>query len=265
METTQTNRRDFLRKAGLTTGAAAMLSFGGLTGLSKAYAAGPGSDTTQDILNAALTAEQLATSFYYYGLLAAQLGDLPAVQDPNNLNYFQAALWQEYQHVLLFTSVGAVSLAGPAPKFYFPTNAFEHDRKFFAILDALETAFIGAYTAAIGEWAGDSAAAVSSVGSFTAPQLAKVAAQILGTEAEHRALGRVAANQNPPNNLILEAAPFTQVGSPVNAAGTAVGALLPFVTGGKGFEGPFALPTPQEIHTLAGPYTHLRNPGLAAP
>jgi hypothetical protein len=267
MVETQTGRREFLRKAGMVTGGVAALSFGGLTGLAKAGAqGGSGGDTTQDIVNAALTAEQLATTFYYYGLLAAQLGQLPNVENMNNLNYFQAALWQEYEHATIFATVGGKSLAGPKPMFYFPNGVFEKQGLFFHVLDALETAFIGAYIAAIGEWAGDSPAAVSTVPSgFTAPQLAKIAGQFLGTESEHRALGRVANNENPPNNLILERAPYTQVGSPSNTNGTAVGTLLPFVTGGTGFEGPYAMPTKSEVINAAAPYVNLIMPGFAAP
>jgi hypothetical protein len=261
------DRRNFLRKAGLVTGNVALLTFGGLTGLSKASAQGGGSnpDTTQDIINAAYTAEQLATTFYYLGLLAAQLDYLPNVSNPANLNYFQAALFQEYTHASIFASLGAVSIAGSTPMFYFPTGAFQNENTFFNVLDALETAFIGAYTAAVGSWAGDAPLAVSSTGSFTAPQLAKVAAQILGTEAEHRALGRVANNINPPNNLILERAPYTEVGSLKNLTGTAVGALAPFVTGGKGFTGPYAMPSKTHVLDMAAPYTKLTNPGIAAP
>lgn len=271
----ETSRRDFIRKAGVVAGSASLLTFGGLTDLAQASglghrrrppAAASNPDSTQDIINAALTAEQLATTFYYLGLLAAQLDLLPAVADPNNMNYFQAALWQEFEHAHLFTTVGAMSLAGSRPQFYFPNNTFESEHTFFSVLDALETAFIGAYLAAIGSWAGDSPNAVSTVpSSLTAPQLAKIAGQILGTEAEHRALGRVANNLNPPNNLILERAPYTAVGSPTNANGTAVGTLLPFVTGGSGFSGPFRMPPLSDIIDMSSPYNNLINPGLAAP
>lgn len=266
MQEEQTTRRAFLCKAGLIGGGAALLSFGGLTGLAKASAESNScTDTTADILNGALTAEQLAVTFYYSGLLAAQIGDLPAVADPDHNPYFKAALWEEFSHAALLTSVGAVSLAGTNPQFYFPRNTFENDRKFLHVLDALETAFIGAYTAAIGEWAGDSANAVNSTGGFTPAQLAKIAAQILGVEAEHRALGRDAGNLTPPNNLIFQRAPFECVGNPSMTDGTAVGALLPFVTGGEGFEGPIALPTDPQVREQARPFTHLIDPGLASP
>ncbi|HLV78932.1 MAG TPA: hypothetical protein VKT32_01585 [Chthonomonadaceae bacterium] len=48
-------------------------------------------------------------------------------------------------------------------------------------------------------------------------------------------------------------------------SGTAVGALLPFVTGGEGFEGPIPLPTEQQVREQAWPFTHLIDPGLASP
>lgn len=46
--------------------------------------------------------------------------------------------------------------------------------------------------------------------------------------AQHRALGRVTSGTNPPNNLILEEAAFSNVAE-------AVPVLLPFVAGGSGF------------------------------
>lgn len=256
------SRGQFLRQAGLVAGGVAVLSAATFT---SAFAATDAAcpDTTSDILNAALTAEQLATTFYYNGLLASTL---PKVHSNANLNYFQAALWQEYQHASLFASVGATTLAGGSPpQFYFPTNVFVYDAVFLGVLDVLETIFIAAYTAAIGAWAGDAPNAVSSTGSFTGPQLAKIAGQILGTEAEHRALGRVAQGVNPPNNLIVERAPFECVGSPTNSSGTAVGALLPFVTGGNGFTGPYVLPGATDISTAASPYNTLVFPPLAQP
>jgi hypothetical protein len=260
-------RRAFLGRAGMAAGGAALLGLSSMGSFATAFASSTSlsPDTTQDILNAALTAEQLATTFYYRGLVGPNAENLVLVHNQANLNYFQAAVWQEHEHAALFSSVGAVSLAGSSPAFYFPTGTFKSDASFLAVLDALETAFIGAYLAAIGEWAGDSANAVASTGSFTPPQLAKIAGQIMGTEAEHRALGRVTLGVNPPNNLIYEAAPYVSVGSPTNASGTAVGTLLPFVTGGSGFSGPFALPSTEKVRDAAGKYTNLVNPGLAGP
>lgn len=259
------SRRGFIKRAGLVAaGATALL--GGVT-FSTAFADSSScTDTTTDILRAALTAEQLATTFYYQGVAGPRASNLGPVHNANNLNYFQAALWQEYQHASIFASLGVASLAGANPQFYFPTNAFDKADTFLAVLDALETAFVAAYLAAIRTWADPTSPAATSVPSgFSAPQLAEIAGQLLGTEAEHRALGRVASGTNPPNNLILEQALFSCVGTPTDANGTAVGALLPFVAGGSGFAGPYVLPSGSQIATAASPYTNLTNPGLATP
>jgi hypothetical protein len=263
------SRRALLRRAGLVAVGGTALSLAGAANFATAFAAtGNCPDSTLDILNAALTAEQLATTFYYLGVAGPNAGNLVEVHNSANLNYFQAALWQEFRHAQIFAGLGATSLAGSHPTFYFPANTFANDSAFLGVLNALETAFIGAYLAAIGEWAGDSTNALSNTYGFTGPQLAKIAGQFLGTEAEHRALGRVTGNVNPPNNLILEAAPFECVGSLTNASGTAVGALLPFVTGSgfpQGATGPYALPDPSQVKSAASPYDNLTNPGFASP
>ena len=203
-----------------TTGAAgAALGFGGLFGLTASAHAASG-DSTQSIIDAALTAEQIATAFYYQGIAGPSASRLGPVHNNNNLNYFQAALYQEYQHIQLLASLGATSLTGSAtPTIYFPTGTFQKSGSFLALLDTLENAFIGAYLAAVNYWA-----------TTSAPVYAEAAAQIMGVEAEHRALGRVTSGSNPPNNLVLEDALFESVSD-------AVPVLLPFVQGGSGYTG----------------------------
>ena len=205
-------RGKFLKASGGVVGFAAL--FGGIAGPALAS----GTDSTQSIIDAALTAEQIATAFYYEGIAGPSASRLGPVHNNNNLNYFQAALYQEYQHIQLLSSLGASSLTGgSAPMLYFPDGTFEKAGSFLSLLDTLENAFIGAYLAAVNYWATNSA-----------PVYAEAAAQIMGVEAEHRALGRVTSGSNPPNNLVLEDALFTSVSD-------AVPALLPFVQGGSGF------------------------------
>ena len=71
--------------------------------------------------------------------------------------------------------------------------------------------------------------------------------QIAGAESEHRALLRVAANENPANNRIAESALVPSVKS-------AVTPLMPFLNG-SGFFGPFTPPTLAQINSLSMPYT----------
>lgn len=209
-------RGRFLKATGGTVAFTAL--FGGLAG--PALAQGTDPDTTTSIINAALTAEQIATSFYYQGVAGPSAPRLGPVHNNNNLNYFQAALWQEYQHTQILSGppIGATSLTGStAPTLYFPNGTFDNAGSFLSLLNTLENAFIGAYLAAVNYWA-----------TTSQPVFAAAAAQIMGVEAEHRALGRVASGSNPPNNLVLEDALFASVSA-------AVPVLLPFVEGGKGF------------------------------
>lgn len=246
------SRRGFL-KAGLAAAGAATAA--GLT-FGTAFAAdeGPddghgGGDSTLDIFNGALTAEQLAVTFYFNGLHASAL-NFPDVLSPDHIHYFQAGLWEEHRHAQLFAAVGATSLAGPSPKFFFPAGTFDKQATFLAVLAALEDAFVAAYLAAVGEWSRSGSRARRTVpDGFTPAQLAKIAGQIMGVEAEHRTLGRDVGGAAVPNNRIFERALFERVGTPSDTTGTAVGALLPFVTG-SGFA-PASHPLPSDGDVMA--------------
>jgi len=196
-------------------------------------------ESTTEIINYAVTAEQLATTFYYTALQYS--GTLPMTNNQSNQPYVRAALDEEYYHVELLTKAGAVSVAGEFPKFYFPVGTFGSDETFVAVLEALETAFIEAYLAGIYQFATDGR-----------NDLAVLAGQIMGIEAEHRVLGRVILNKSVPNNLTLEQAPPS--GSTVAKVATA---LVPFLSKGPKMEGPFAMPTPAQIQAAV---SGVRNP-----
>ncbi len=244
-----TGRRQFLKGA---AAAGAGIALAGSLPL-KALAAATTTDTVQTIINTALIAEQLATTFYYTGLTTPAVvgtsnlaGTLGTVSSPSadgnagNVAYFQAALDQENKHAAALAKAGATSTQ---QGFYFPATAFQSlgytstVGTFLWVLDHLETAFIGAYLAA-----------VSSFSTLGHADLAQLAGQILGVESEHRALGRVVAGDDPANNVTLEVASFTTVGD-------AGAALAPYLTG-KGFTGAatalIALPTQAQITTLVG-------------
>ena len=234
-------RSHFLKKTGAVVGFASLFGISGTASASS-------SDTTQGILNAAVTAEQIATVLYYEAVAGPNAPQLGPVHNHNNLNYFQAALWQEYQHIQLLSARGGASLTGSAsPTIYFPSSAFNNSASFLSLLDTLENAFIGAYLAAVSFWASQSL-----------PGFAEDAAQIMGSEAEHRALGRVASGSNPPNNLSVEAAPFRSVSQ-------AVPALVPFVQGGSGYTA-YTFPTDARIRAAATPgiIQSISDPGLVA-
>jgi len=225
---TNITRRDFLKRAGIM---GAAVTLGGVAepilGGTPAFAAT--GESTQQIINYALTAEQLATTFYYTALQNAD--SLTQTNNQANQPYVRAALDEEAQHAILLQKAGAVSLAGEKPKFYFPVGTFGTDTSFVGVLEALETAFIEAYLAGIYQFASDGR-----------NDLAVLAGQIMGIEAEHRVLGRVILNKSVPNNLILEQAPPS--GSTVAKVGSA---LVPFLSKGDRMEGPFWLPTAEQI------------------
>jgi hypothetical protein len=240
-------RRSITRSRFLKQSGVAAVGFTGLFGIAGSASAA-GGDTTQSILNAAVTAEQIATVLYYEAIAGPTAPQLGPVHNNNNLNYFQAALWEEYQHIQLLVARGGASLTkSTSPTIYFPTGAFSNSGNFLSLLNTLEDAFIGAYLAAVSYWA-----------SQQLPGYAEDAAQIMGIEAEHRALGRVTSGSNPPNNLIVENALFTSVSQ-------AVPDLLPFVTGGSGYQA-YTFPTEAQIRaaSTAGIISSLSYPGLAA-
>jgi hypothetical protein len=72
----------------------------------------------------------------------------------------------------------------------------------FSTIEALETAFISAYEAAALAFA-----------EMRRADLIKVAAQVAGVEAEHRALARLALGDSLPHNVAFESAQFTTVGA----------------------------------------------------
>ncbi len=222
-------------------------------------------DTVQQIFTAALIAEDLATTFYYHGLvgrviqdhsLAGPEGDATTVfaGSDGNVGYLRAALAAEIAHADLMRSLIGQTEAGadPIQAFYFPVRTFDDVGTFLSILDGLENAFIGAYLAAVGEFARMAASLGPEAGRqldsagkpYTRQQLsffAEVAASILGVESEHRALGRVIGHLIPANNVCYQQR--SGVHSVFTGARSAVAALQHFVQpGGEGFSStPYSL------------------------
>jgi len=251
-------RRQFLRSAG---GAAGVLALAGAVpaplqaARSAAAGTAPCGESVQDIINAALVAEQLATTIYYIGLtsptilrnnkIAGSSANPNAVGrngNPGNVAYLQAALDQEQKHAQILADAGAVS---PFTHFYFPASAVEelgytsHTGTYLWALDHLETAFIGAYMAAARRF-----------GALGRVDLAALAMRILAVECQHRALYRVISGDDPADNVTLEVADFSCVAD--------AGAVLqPYLTG-RGFQGrhapvvPISIPTPAQTAGVIG-------------
>jgi hypothetical protein len=263
------NRRNFMQRTGLA-GVAAMaapLLAGAVipTRVRADESESPGEaaeeaaqakDTVTEIATAALIAEDLATTFYYNGLVGA------VIQDPNlagpggsadnvtsagnlgNVNYIQAALTEEISHANLLRSLLGISKASRDPEqtFYFPAGSFDTIGPFLGLLDALENAFIGAYLNAIQEFATMASNARlrrdrhewydTAYSPEELDYLAKVSATIMGIECEHRVLGRVISNSNPANNRNYETT--DGITAVYNGPNSAVVALTPFLTPGTG-------------------------------
>jgi len=261
---TPIGRRSFLGKTGwLGLGTAAMLTLGTSrhalgekdSPAEKTEETEQAKDTVKEIFTAALIAEDLATTFYYNGLIGS------VIQDPNlagpggsatnvtsagnlgNVNYVQAALTEEISHANLLRSLLAIGSAGsdPVQTFYFPAGSFDSLGPFLGLLNALENAFIGAYLNAIQEFAVKSASVRDDWWwdrdgtRYSREELdyfAKVSATIMGIEAEHRVLGRVIGNNDPANNLAYEQT--DGLNAVYNGPNSAVAALTPFLTSSTG-------------------------------
>lgn len=158
-------------------------------------------DAAQTILDVAATAEQLAVTFYTYGIRnAKELGI-----SGQNFNYLTAAVVEEQLHLNVLLSAGAKPVTGT---FSFPygEDTFDYQDKFVTTLDQLETAFESAYLAAIRD--------------FVYLQLsdyAVLAGQIATVEAEHRALGRsISSKINTADNWAFTPVYVKSVADAVN-------------------------------------------------
>ncbi len=257
------DRRKFLRASGIAgLGVAATSLIGGSAvafasqelkqGLSPKTNTNPvmdpvTKDTPAEIFTAALIAEDLATTFYYNGLVGAVLQD-PALAGPggtvthapngdqDNVNYIRAALFEEITHANLLRDLLGISGSGsdPVQTFYFPAGTFDTLAPFIGTLEALENAFIGAYLAAVREFA-RMAAVAGNDSDFTSSELSyfsQVSACIMGIECEHRALGRDIESATPANNRNYAA--VDGIRSVFNGSHSAVVALTPFLTAATG-------------------------------
>ncbi|MBF6589592.1 MAG: ferritin-like domain-containing protein [Ktedonobacterales bacterium] len=184
-----------------------------------------------DVLSIARTAEELAVTFYSHGIT----NNVALGITGSDLTYLQAAVTEEQIHRDFLKANGGTSLAGP---FSFPhgVNTFTRLGLFIDTLEQLEVAFIGAYLAAVQEFAEQGQ-----------PGLARIAAQIGGIECEHRAVGRELGGLTPVNNFGFEVATFARVSDAVTALANG-GFLSP--SGNNSFAyAPVSATFPGVIHT----------------
>jgi hypothetical protein len=169
------DRRELLRVGGIA--GMGLLGAGLLAGCG---GSGAGGSTTTDkkILNAAATAEALATTMYYNIITAAGgIYQTGLAGNAPDRAYLVAGYEEELNHYNFLVSAGGQPLA---TTFYFPTGMFTDPQVTVNTLITLEDAFIAAY--------------LIGVRDFSTASLKVIAAQIMGVEAEHRTLGRVITN-----------------------------------------------------------------------
>ncbi|HET7035137.1 MAG TPA: ferritin-like domain-containing protein [Thermomicrobiaceae bacterium] len=160
-------------------------------------------ETVQTIINIAATAEALAVTALGGALAYAQQGKLAL--NAEQQQFVAAARFEEQQHFSYLKSAGAQPLT---LDFTLPDTKIVTDvPTFLTTVIGLEEAFIAAYLAGAQEFA-----------ILGQPDLVRVALQIGGVEAEHRAHARFYAAgagvvSGPPNNLAFEKAMFTSVGA----------------------------------------------------
>lgn len=260
VENVNAGRRNFFK--GLSTvGVSATATFLlGDFGKLEAQTTSANLDTANQIFTAAMIAEDLATTFYYNGLIGPVIQDADLAgpggtalsptttgQSVANVAYLRAALGQEIAHANLLRAVanlGASAATDPYQTFYFPADSFNSRDTFTATLEALENAFIGAYLIAIRELtmlAARSATRGVPAGAFGSSQysadqlayFAEVAGSILGVECEHRVFAREIGQRSPTaNNWNFEQT--DGLTSVYNGSQSAVVALTPFLTPSTG-------------------------------
>lgn len=220
----EVTRRGLLGRAAAGTAAVGALSALGpipAALASHGKARGSSKKTITEIINTAVTAEALAVT-YLTGLVesASKIG-IPS----NLVPVLQAANAAELGHYNTLLSLGAKPIT---TKFWAPNTFFASSDQVFATIEYAETQFVNAYLIAITEF--------SKAGKDS---LARYAGEILGTEAEHRALARFAQGKLA-NNLGFEAYDINAIGGIVAALekagvgfgkeGTAPGAFYTFAT-----------------------------------
>jgi hypothetical protein len=143
------------------------------------------------------------------------------------LAYMKAGFLAEQDHLELLKSLGAEPVV---TEFYVPETLFSDLDLFAATTQVAETAFVGAYLAAVRIW--------SKSADTTA--YAVTAAQIAAVEQTHLALVRQIGKSLANNTSYAEYTLY-------NVSG-AVPILQPFLDGsGDGFVGPVAAPTDDDV------------------
>ena len=204
-----TTRRGMLGRAGALAVAGAMVP---LTGTGTAEAAVRGGHSLRQFLNFTVTQEQ-------FGVTAVTVAIRKAPGTPSDqfVPVLRAAVTTEFTHVQALKAIGAKPLTS---KFWIPDAVFDGGVGLFTSLAVVEAIEVSLYLVGITAFTDRS----NAFG-------ARLCAEALGTEAEHRVLARFAASQlgaptAPPNNVGFEPFPFkttTQVRKALTGLGIGYG------------------------------------------
>jgi len=210
-------RRSLVARAAV--GAAGIGALGALGPIPSALAAG---STIDQIVTDAVTAEALAVTFLTGVIVNAKAIGI----DSSLVPVLKAANAAELDHYKTLRGLGAKPLT---KKFWAPDSFFKDSQSVFATIEYAETQFVNAYLIAITAFARAGKAS-----------LARYAGEILGTEAEHRALARFAQGKLP-NNVGFERYDIHTIGGIVAALEKAG---IGFGTKGKGHGRFYSFRTP---------------------
>jgi hypothetical protein len=185
-----TTRRRMLGRAG----AFAAGGMATLTGTGTAAAAVGGGHSLRRFVNFTVTQEQFGVT-----AVTAAIKKAPGTPSEQFLPVLRAAVTTEFTHVQALKAIGASPLTS---KFWIPNAVFDGGVGLFTSLAAVEAIEISLYLVGVTAFTDRS----NTFG-------ARLCAEALGTEAEHRVLARFAASQlgaptSPPNNVGFEPFPY---------------------------------------------------------
>ena len=189
-------RRSLLQKAALgAAGAAGASALGAFGPVSAALARG---DSAKTVGVTAVTAEALAVTFLTEVVKRAGGSAVESAAD-----VVKAANAEEYAHYRLLRGAGFKPLT---TKFWLPDAFFADKLKNVpAVIETAETLFVNAYLIGITTFA-----------KAHNPTMARYAGEILGVEAEHRALAR-SLQGKLPNNVAFETYKYSSLSLIVGA------------------------------------------------
>jgi hypothetical protein len=185
-----TTRRRMLGRAGALAAAGGMASLAG-PATAGAHVAG---NSHRHFLNFTVTQEQFGVTAVTNAIRKA-----PGTPSEQFLPVLRAAVTTEFTHVEALEAIGAQSLTS---RFWIPDAVFDGGVGLFTSLAVVEAIEVSLYLVG-----------VSIFSRHSDPFRARLCAEALGTEAEHRVLARFAASvlgapTSPPNNVGFEPFPY---------------------------------------------------------